>query len=61
MFTALIMACEVSLTSCQVFVYPAVFPTEEACMMEIANGITAVESQGKYVRDYHCFSWDEQV
>jgi len=62
MFTPLILACTfytegLDPTQCAVFYHPQLFPTEDQCMMSLADGIIIVEQQGWYVKDYQCAEW----
>jgi len=61
MYTALILACGVDLTSCQSFMYPLPLPDEETCLSTLAEGIDTLESQGLYIRDYTCHQWTTET
>jgi hypothetical protein len=57
MFTALILACNVSFTECKTFMFPDMLNTEDSCMTVIGAGISQIESSGLFVKDYQCVVW----
>lgn len=61
MFTALILACNVSFTDCRTFMYPDLIETKEDCMDAIGLGIMQMESTGLFVKDYQCVLWSEDT
>ena len=61
MFTAIILACNVSVTDCKSFGTPRVFNTEKECLVSLANGRIQVEARGWMVLDSHCYHWGQKV
>jgi len=61
MFTAIILACSVSVTNCKSFGTPRVFNTEKECLVSLANGRIQIEAQGWMVLDSHCYYWGQKV
>jgi hypothetical protein len=61
MFTAIILACNVSVTQCKSFGTPRVFNTEKECIVSLANGRIQIEAQGWMVLDSHCYHWGQKA
>lgn len=61
MFSAIILACNVTATQCQTFGTPRIFNTERECYISLADGISQVEYQGWLVKNYDCYKWEEKA
>lgn len=61
MFTAIILACNVSVTDCRSFGTPRVFNSEKECLVSVADGKLQLEAQGWMIMDSHCYMWGSKV
>ncbi len=61
MFSAIILACNISVTDCRTFGTPRVFVTEKECQLSLADGRLQIESQGWMIMDSHCYHWGQKV
>ena len=61
MFSAIILACNMSVTDCRTFGTPRVFNTEKECVVSLADGRLQIEAQGWMIMDSHCHMWGSKV
>jgi hypothetical protein len=61
MFTAIILACNVSVTDCRSFGTPRVFNSEKECLTSVSDGKLQLEAQGWMIMDSHCYMWGSKV
>ena len=61
MFTAIILACNVSVTDCRSFGVPRVFKTEKECTISLEEGKRQIAGQGWMVMGSYCHDWGSKV
>jgi len=61
MFTAIILACNMTVTDCRSFGTPRVFSSEKECLTSVSDGKLQLEAQGWMIMDSHCHMWGSKV